>query len=319
MRALITGVAGFIGSTLAGKLVRANHDVIGIDSIDPYYSEAIKRHNISAIDGGTKFRFVECDIATAPEELFQDIDVVFHLAGQPGVRSSWGDGFDIYVRNNILATQVLLERLKKDPSLKKIVYASSSSIYGDSVKLPYHESAIPRPSSPYGMTKLAAEHLFGAYSVTMGIPVICLRYFSVFGPRQRPDMAFHRFIKAGILHEKLPIFGDGSQTRDFTFVDDVVNATMNAALIDCPEPFTILNIGSARRNPLLQVVDTISSITGFECARVHEGKVAGDVKDTIADISQAEKILGYRPEMDIANGLREQYQWMLKNRDVIGF
>ena len=319
MKAVITGVAGFIGSTLAEKLVLDNHDITGIDNIDKYYPEAIKRQNIAAIGGGSKFRFVEGDVATIPKDIFQDVEIVFHIAGQPGVRSSWGDSFGMYVRNNIMSAQALLEHLKDVPSLKKIIYASSSSVYGDSATLPLRESATPHPRSPYGVTKLAAEHLFDAYTATMDIPVVCLRYFSVFGPRQRPDMAFHRFIKAGILHEPLPVFGDGTQTRDFTFVDDVVNATVKAALHDCPESCTVLNIGSGRRNPLFEVIDVISSITGFECGRVHQGVVNGDVRDTIADISMAEKLLGYIPQIDLADGIREQYQWMLKHGDLLGF
>jgi nucleoside-diphosphate-sugar epimerase len=319
MKALITGVAGFIGSTLAEKLVRENHTVTGIDSFEDYYPEAVKRQNIATVRNNPNFRFVECDVAHIPDELLKDVEVVFHLAGQPGVRGSWGESFQIYVRNNIMASQILLERLKTVPSLKKIVYASSSSVYGNNIPLPFSESATLRPSSPYGITKLAAEHLFAAYSATWNVPVVCLRYFTVYGPRQRPDMAFHLFLRAGMLQQKLPVFGDGSQTRDFTFVDDIVRATMHAATCTSPESCTILNIGSGKRIPLMQVLDIINSVVGHSCAQVHTGTVKGDMKDTYADISRAERILGYHPEVELADGIHEQYRWMQANRQLLGF
>ncbi len=319
MKILITGAAGFIGSTLAEKLVNNNYTVIGIDSFEDYYPKKIKEHNIAQIVEKPNFRFIECDVAHIPEKLLDDVEIVFHLASQPGVRLSWGEKFDIYVRNNIAVTQALLERLKNVTSLKKIIYASSSSVYGTIQHLPLKESATLQPLSPYGVTKLAAEHLFAAYSATWNIPVISLRYFSVFGPRQRPDMAFHIFFRAGILHEELPVFGDGSQTRDFTFVDDIVNATMKAATYTCPESYTVLNIGSGKRIKLLHVIDIINDIIGRNCVHVTKEKAKGDMTDTFADISRAESILGYRPEVDLTDGLREQYHWMLHNRNILGF
>ncbi len=240
MRCLITGVAGFIGSHLAERVLAEGHEVVGVDCFTPYYTPAVKRRNLESVVGRTSFRFVEADLAEADlAPLVDGAEWVFHLAGQPGVRDSWGATFDAYLRNNIQATQRLLDALAAAPP-HRLVYASSSSVYGDA-PLPMSEDALPRPISPYGVTKLAVEHLLHAYEVSAGTPVTSLRFFTVYGPRQRPDMAFHRFIRAIARGESVSLHGVGQQTRDFTYVDDIVEACVRAATRDCVGE--VINVG----------------------------------------------------------------------------
>src|SRR5579872_1548111 len=226
-RSIVTGAAGFIGSHLAERLIALGHDVVGIDSFTPYYDPTIKRANVAGLLNSPRFQLIEANLATADlEPIVAGADYVFHQAAQAGVRASWGSSFSGYTEYNVLATQRLLEALKEHRP-RKVVYASSSSVYGDAA-LPMRETARPQPVSPYGVTKLAAEHLCHLYWANYGVPAVSLRYFTVYGPRQRPDMGFNRFLRAALTGQPIHRFGDGEQTRDFTFVEDAVSATMAA-------------------------------------------------------------------------------------------
>src|SRR6202022_3840475 len=229
MRCLVTGAAGFVGSSLCDALLGQGYEVIGLDCFLDYYPRFIKERNLSAARDFERFTFAEANLLEADlPALLQDAEIVFHLAAQPGVRASWGKTFDRYSDNNVLATQRLLEAsLATRP--RRVVFASSSSVYGNPDRLPVKESDQTRPVSPYGVTKLAAEHLCHLYYTNFQVPVVSLRYFTVYGPRQRPDMAFHKFIRGGLLRQPIEIHGDGNQTRDFTYVDDVVKVTRDAA------------------------------------------------------------------------------------------
>lgn len=223
MAYLVTGCAGFIGSHLCERLLSAGETVWGVDIFTDYYDSSIKRRNLASYRDHQGFTFIEADLAQDDlRPLLESVDCVFHTAGQPGVRGSWGDQFDVYLRNNIHATQRLLESIKTVGKEIRVVYSSSSSVYGNTDQLPTSETALPRPYSPYGMTKLAAEQLCLLYFDNYKIPVTALRYFTVYGPRQRPDMAFHLFIKSIVRDEPIVILGDGEQTRDFTYVDDKI-------------------------------------------------------------------------------------------------
>ena len=229
MKAVVTGAAGFIGSHLSERLLADGHDVVGIDCFTDYYRRARKEQNLEVARSHRNFSFEELDLVDADlTAALEGADVVYHLAGQPGVRPSWGHQFDRYVRDNIIATQRLLEHLKES-SLKRLVFAGSSSVYGDAEAFPTRESALPRPVSPYGVTKLAAEHLANLYTRNFGIPAVSVRYFTVYGPRQRPDMAFARFMRALADGEPIEVYGDGEQTREFTYVSDAVEGTVKAA------------------------------------------------------------------------------------------
>src|SRR6267378_3181053 len=213
-RVVVTGAAGFIGSHLCERLLALGHQVIGIDSFTDYYDRARKEQNIADSKANAAFEFEEIDLVDADlTRTLRGAKVVYHLAGQPGVRPSWGGQFDLYLRDNILATQRLLESVKGLP-IDRFVFAGSSSVYGDAEMFPTKESALPRPVSPYGVTKLAAEHLTLLYSKNFGLPAVSVRYFTVFGPRQRPDMAFSRFMQALVDHKAIEVFGDGEQTRE---------------------------------------------------------------------------------------------------------
>src|ERR1700730_10465643 len=219
-RVVVTGAAGFIGSHLRERLLALGHEVVGIDSFTDYYDRARKEQNLEASRANPDFKFEELDLVDGDlGPVLQGAQVVYHLAGQPGVRPSWGSQFDRYVRDNIIATQRLLECLKGSP-IKRLVFAGSSSVYGDAEMFPTKESALPRPVSPYGVTKLAAEHLTHLYTRNFDIPAVSVRYFSVYGPRQRPDMAFARFMQALSDAQKIEVYGDGEQTREFTYVSD---------------------------------------------------------------------------------------------------
>src|SRR3954453_19640896 len=250
--ALITGAAGFIGSHLAERLLERGETVIGVDRMSDYYDPSIKAANVDRLREQPAFSFVEADLAqVATPALLDGVSVVYHLAGQPGVRPSWGRSFEIYANDNVMATQALLEAAK-EVSLERFVYASSSSVYGNAERFPTSEVDRPQPLSPYGVTKLAAEHLCNLYANSYGVPTVSLRYFSVYGPRQRPDMAFHRFIRAAATGEPLRIFGDGRQTRDFTYVGDIVAATLAAA--DRGVPGEVYNVAGGSRVSVLDVL-----------------------------------------------------------------
>jgi UDP-glucose 4-epimerase len=298
VKALVTGCAGFIGSHLAGRLLEEGYEVVGIDCFTPYYPKEIKDRNIASALKQRHFKFIEADILDLKE--FPEVDYVFHQAAQPGVRGSWGDKFEIYVWNNILATQKLLE-FYKDESLKKFIYASSSSIYGDA-ELPLKESAAPKPVSPYGVTKLAGENLCYLYHKSYEMPTISLRYFTVYGPRQRPDMAIHKMVSAISNGEKVAVFGDGKQTRDFTYIDDVTEANVLAARSEVQGK--VFNIGGGSRISVNDLVRLISKLLNKEAKITHIEEQKGDVRHTLAHIEQAGKELGWRPQIEITEGLR---------------
>ncbi len=308
MRILVTGAAGFIGSWLSEKLLALGHDVTGIDCLTDYYSPQIKRRNIEAALQNPRFKFLEQNLLeTDLHMLLGECDVVFHQAAQAGVRASWGRDFEIYTSNNVLATQRLLEAAKGLP-IKRFAYASSSSVYGDAVRVPASEDDPTRPVSPYGVTKLAAENLCQLYHKNFGVPTVSLRYFTVFGPRQRPDMAFHKFIKAMLSNEPLPIFGSGEQTRDFTYVEDAVNA--NVLAMEKGRAGTIYNIGGGSRISLNHAIELIEKIAGKKAKRNQSGPQKGDVLHTWADTTRAQTELGFKPRFDVEEGLRQEFEWL---------
>ncbi|MEO8257325.1 MAG: NAD-dependent epimerase/dehydratase family protein [Acidobacteriota bacterium] len=309
MKALITGVAGFIGSTLADRLIKDGADVIGIDCFTDYYPRAIKERNLGGLAGHPRFRLIESTIQDADlPALLADRTNVFHLAAQAGVRKSWGRDFNVYTVNNIEATQVLLEACTKH-TLDRIMYASSSSVYGDNVALPMREDALPQPVSPYGVSKLAAEQLCYLYHVNYGLPTVSLRYFTVYGPRQRPDMGFHRFLRATLRGEPISLFGDGEQTRDFTFVADAVSATIAAGTRGVPG--RVYNIGGGSRISVNGVLEMIGRVTGRQPLVNADPAQKGDMRHTYADTSLAEADLGFNPTVTLEEGLTAEYKWLV--------
>jgi nucleoside-diphosphate-sugar epimerase len=307
---IVTGVAGFIGSHLAETLLKQGERVIGVDMVNDYYDTTLKHKNLSFLEKYPNFQLIEAEIQTLDwTTLLQDVEVVFHQAAQAGVRASWGDGFRSYTERNINATQVILEGAKQSKSLKRLVFASTSSIYGNAETMPTPETICPQPVSPYGITKLAAERLCWLYLYNFGVPVTALRYFTVYGPRQRPDMAFHKFFKAAIYDEAIGIYGDGQQTRDFTFISDAIAANLAAATV--PEAVgEIFNIGGGSRVVLTEVLDKIDSIVGKPVTREHMEKARGDARHTSADVSKARAILGYNPQVTLGEGLAQEWEWI---------
>ncbi|SEQ58339.1 NAD-dependent epimerase/dehydratase family protein [Microlunatus flavus] len=309
MRALVTGVAGFVGSNLASQLLKQGHEVVGIDVLTDYYEVSIKRDNLASIpqDG---FTFHEADLNTADlSALLADVDWVFHEAGQPGVRMSWGKDFAVYVRQNIEATQRLLEAAKDAPNLKRLVYASSSSVYGNAERYPTSEDDRPQPVSPYGVSKLAAEHLCSLYAANFGVPTVSLRYFTVYGPGQRTDMAFTRFVRAAVLDETITIYGTGEQIRDFTFVDDVVAANIAAASRDDVAPGTVLNVAGGSNVSVNETLAIIENLNGRPLKVEHAEVVKGDVFRTGGDTTKISQVLGWKPEVTIEQGLARHLAW----------
>jgi len=308
MKALVTGAAGFVGSTLCDTLLAAGDDVVGIDCFIDYYPRALKERNLVAARSHPRFRFVEASLVDAPlGDLLRGVDIVYHQAAQAGVRASWGDEFRVYSDNNVFATQRLLEACRA-ASLAKFVYASSSSIYGDTDDLPMRETSRPQPVSPYGVTKLAAEHLTWLYWRNYGLPTVSLRYFTVYGPRQRPDMAFHRFIKAVLTGDRIRLFGDGAQSRDFTYVDDIVAANIAAAKSDTAGQ--VFNVGGGSRTTVNEVIDWIGRIVGREPMVENLEVQKGDVRHTAADTSRARAAFGYAPRVPLKIGLEREVAWV---------
>ncbi|HZR26569.1 MAG TPA: NAD-dependent epimerase/dehydratase family protein [Vicinamibacterales bacterium] len=309
MKALVTGVAGFIGSTLAERLLDRGVDVIGIDCFTDYYPRAIKERNLSALTPHATFRFVESRIQDADlGSLLRDRSHIFHLAAQAGVRKSWGKDFEVYTTNNIEASQVLLEAACTLGTIEKFVYASSSSVYGDNVAIPMREDALPQPVSPYGVSKLAAEQLCYLYFANYRLPTVSLRYFTVYGPRQRPDMGFHRFLRAAIHGDPITLYGDGEQTRDFTFVHDAVSATIAAATNGVPG--RVYNIGGGSRVSVNEVIDIIGRVSGRRPLVNVDAAQKGDMRHTYADTSLARTDLGFAPTVTLEEGLAAEYQWL---------
>ena len=308
MKALVTGGAGFIGSHLSERLLDQGATVTAIDCFTDYYAREIKERNLSKSRNCPGFRFVEDALGTANlDRLLDGVTHVFHLAAQAGVRKSWGKDFHTYTALNVDATQVLLEACVGRP-IARFVYASSSSVYGDEAQLPMREDATPHPVSPYGVSKLAAEHLCNLYFVNHRVPAVSLRYFTVYGPRQRPDMGFHRFFSAVLDDRPVTQYGDGLQTRDFTFVSDAVTATVGAAVQGTPGG--VYNIGGGSRVSLRDVFAMISRVSGRPLRTDVQPSQKGDMRDTYADTARARADLGFAPATRLEEGLREMFAWM---------
>jgi UDP-glucose 4-epimerase len=304
--ALVTGAAGFIGSTLTDRLLADGVRVTGVDAFTDYYDVSLKRRNVADALRHKSFELVEIELGTADLARLPDVDVIFHNAAQPGVRASWGSEFGAYTHHNVLGTQRLLERYKRT-KLERFVYASSSSIYGDAESYPTSEAMLPRPFSPYGVTKLAGEHLAMLYGRNFGIPVAALRYFTVYGPRQRPDMAFHRFCRAMLAGEPITVYGDGKQSRDFTFVSDAVEANVRAWKRAAPQG--VYNVGGGSQVEVLEAISLLEKSLGRK-ARVNlEPRPAGDPLRTRADATRLAADLGYATAVGIADGLAAEAEW----------
>ena len=308
MKVVVTGAAGFIGSHLTESLLAAGHEVTGVDAFTDYYARSAKERNLEKSRDHRTFRLVEGrlqDLDLRP--VLEGVGQVFHLAAQAGVRASWGREFAHYTEHNVLATQRLLEAARSAGG-PRVVYASSSSVYGEAPALPLREDARCQPVSPYGVSKLAAEHLGVLYHRNFGLPVVSLRYFTVYGPRQRPDMAFHRFLKAARDGEPIHVFGDGGQTRDFTFVSDIVAATRAAA--DSGRPGSVYNVGGGERVVLNDVLGRIEDVTGRRLTVVRDEVQKGDMRDTFADTTAAQRDLGFRSTVSLAQGLGREWEWI---------
>lgn len=310
MRTVVTGCAGFVGSHLSEALLAAGHEVVGIDSVTDYYDVGIKRASLTLLDRHPGFTFVEADMCSADlTQLLEGASVIYHQAGQPGVRLSWSEQFPDYVGRNIIATQRLLEAARRTRP-DRIVFASSSSVYGNAAYYPTTEEALPQPHSPYGVTKLAAEHLCGLYAANWAAPTIALRYFTVYGPRQRPDMGLNRFIEAARAGEPLPLFGDGEQIRDFTFVSDVVAANLAAGGADVA-PGTVVNIAGGEPVTVNELLALLESAVGMPLAIERLPEQPGDTRQTGGAIDLAHQLLGWSPQVDVAAGVAAQYAWQV--------
>lgn len=308
MRCLVTGAAGFIGSHLSERLLHEGFEVVGIDSFLDYYPRPMKESNLQRLRSSPDFRFIEGELQrTELKPLVSEIDYVFHQAAQAGVRASWGQSFQVYVENNIWATQLLLEACVGQ-GVQKFVFASSSSIYGDSPEMPTREETYPRPVSPYGVTKLASEQLCYLYWKNFGVPCLSLRYFTIYGPRQRPDMGLHKFIRALLADREIALYGDGHQSRDFTYVSDAVEANLLA--MRSPYQGESFNIGGSHPVELWEVFRLLEAINGGKLRIQREEAQKGDVRSTSADISKARKFLGYAPRVGLEEGLEREYQWL---------
>lgn len=310
MNCLVTGAAGFIASRLCRRLLAEGYHVVGIDSFTDFYPRWIKEKNIQPLMMDKNFEFIVQDINDFDfKKILPRMDYVFHHAAQAGVRASWGENFSVYTRNNIEATQRLLEEAKSN-RLKKFVYASSSSVYGACPELPMSESSPLIPYSPYGVTKLAAENLCFLYYQNYGLPSVSLRFFTVYGPGQRPDMAFHKFFKAIIENTTLAVYGDGQQTRDFTYIDDVIEA--NLSCLENGKAGEIYNIGGGAQKKLEEIVLILEEVCQKKAKIKKEERQKGDVPHTLANIEKARKELRYSPQTELSQGLKEQWLWVQK-------
>ena len=302
-RYLVTGCAGFIGSHVVEALLHRGHEVLGVDTFTDYYERSVKESNLETAQRESAFSIVEADLAgdsVAP--LFSGIDGLFHLAAQPGVRGSWGDTFSVYLRDNILVTQRLFEAAAR--SGVRIVLASTSSVYGNAESYPTHEEMLPRPVSPYGVTKLACESLARTYAECFALETIVLRYFTVYGPRQRPDMAFARIISALLSEKPFHVYGTGEQSRDFTYVADAVEATV--AAMEGGYPGRIYNVGGGSETTLRDVIALLERLAGTHLDVRYEPAAVGDVRRTAADTTLIRSELDWRPQTALADGLGQQ-------------
>lgn len=309
-RAVVTGAAGFIGSHLVERLAADGWRVLAVDGFSSYYDVTQKQENAAVLEGIPAVDFREADLAEIElDDLLVEADVVFHQAGQPGVRASW-DEFGSYMRANIDVTQRLLEAARKQP-VHRFVLASSSSIYGDAETFPTDEQALPRPMSPYGVTKLAAEHLCGVYARNWGVPTVSLRYFTVYGPRQRPDMAMHRLIEAARDGHSFPLYGDGEQIRDFTYVADVVSA--NLAVVDSDVPAgSVFNVAGGGAHSMNQVIALVERLVGRAISLDRRPAQAGDVKRTGGSVRLLQSATGWAPVLPLQEGLARQVEWHVR-------
>ena len=314
---LVTGAAGFIGSSLTDALLSQGNRVVGVDCFRDYYDPAMKRNNILAASQKPDFTLVERDLSEGDADWLDEVIpssgklVIYHLAAQAGVRKSWGPQFSIYLNDNVMATQKLLEWAHRRGNVKNFVFASSSSVYGDVDKLPLHEEkTVPRPFSPYGVTKLAAEQLTRLYTRNFGLPSVSLRFFTVYGPRQRPDMAFHKFILSVLKAEPVEVYGDGSQTRDFTYVDDIVRGLR---LAEKSTGGNVYNLGGGNRMKLLDVIDILEDAAGEKVETDFQPARSGDVRDTQASTELAERDLGWKPSTPMLSGLLKEVAWIREN------
>lgn len=309
MRAVVTGVAGFVGSHLADALLARGDTVVGVDCFTPYYDRVDKEHNVAAAVAHDGFELVEADLRTTDlAVLLDDVDVVFHQAAQAGVRLSWSDGFADYVGHNVLATQRVLEAVQRARPMARVVYGSSSSVYGNQPRYPATETDLPRPFSPYGVTKLAAEHLCGLYAENWGVHSVSLRYFTVFGPRQRPDMSIHRLCDAAIRGTAFPRYGDGTQTREFTYVDDIVAGNLAAADRDVAAG-TYVNLAGGAEITLNDLIALVGDIAGAPVTVDPEATQPGDSFRNGGAIGRARDVLGWEPRVSLRDGIAAQVAW----------
>lgn len=303
---------------MAEALLKGGHEVLGVDCFTDFYPRHYKEANLGWLNEQSSFRFVEADLSEVEigmlREWMSDYPFVSHQAAQAGVRSSWGGQFESYTRHNILATQRLLEAAR-DISIQRFIFASSSSVYGQADVFPLREDGPTLPVSPYGVTKLAAEHLTRLYYLNYGVPTVALRYFTVYGPRQRPDMAFHRLVRGLLLDKPFSLYGDGSQSRSFTYVTDVVQANLAALFTgvngDLP-PFLgqPVNVGGGARATLSEVITLAEDLTGKRVRVQRSGPQKGDVDHTEADLSRAGEWLGYEPRTTLPVGLQAEVEWL---------
>lgn len=306
---LVTGAAGFVGSTLCARLLAEGHTILAVDSLTSYYDPKLKHRNMSLLREWPTFQHVCADVNDVAKTLdLSDVSKIIHLAAQPGVRASWGTEFTTYTRANILATQALLERSRSLPDLKAFVYASSSSVYGNALTHPTSETSATQPFSPYGVTKLAAEHLGSLYANNFGTPVRSLRFFTVYGPRQRPDMAFTRFFQHILDGDAIPVYGDGEQVREFTFVDDVVDAVCRAANMDLPNG-VVMNVSGGSTVTLNNVIDLMRNDLGVKFDLNHLPETPGDVRRTGGTTDVIHALTGWTPQVPLIEGLSRQWDW----------
>jgi UDP-glucuronate 4-epimerase len=309
VNALVTGAAGFVGSHLAEALLARGDTVIGVDCFTPYYERIDKERNLAHAFAHDDFELVEADLRTADlDVLLSGVDTVFHQAAQAGVRLSWSGGFSDYVGHNVLATQRLLEAVQRARPGIRVVYASSSSVYGNQVRYPTVETDLPQPFSPYGVTKLAAEHLCSLYAENWGVHTVSLRYFTVFGPRQRPDMSIHRLCQAAVDGSAFPLYGDGTQIREFTYVADIVAANIAAADRDVA-PGTYLNVAGGAEITINELIALVGELAGSPVAVDPEPRKPGDSFHNGGATDRARELLGWQPEVSLREGLTRQIAW----------
>lgn len=309
-KAVVTGAAGFVGSSIVDRLLDDGLLVTGIDSLSDYYPTKLKRSNLENATQNPRFSFVNLPLTDEIDEYLDGASYVFHQAGQPGVRPSWGSSFDSYTRDNVLATQRLLEAVKRSAPSARLVYASSSSVYGDAERYPTMETDLPQPMSPYGVTKLAAEHLVTLYAKNHDLNCVSLRYFTVYGPRQRPDMAFTRFLTRALCSLPIKVYGDGTQVRDFTYIADIVQANIAASAPDTGQPGTIYNVSGGSSVSVNEVLSLIERLVEKDLHVERVPRAVGDVLRTGGSSDLARDVFGWIPQTPLETGLRRQLDWL---------